>query len=164
MKCMWGLLLLICIFGCSAATARAPVTEQDGASKRALPAGANGAPTTLEATESSTSSAPSPIGVWENASCGDRKFNRQITFLTNGRFAAIDQVAPCPPDETCVWSGIIEWHGTWKINGRLILIDVATTKAGKMPEQLPDGFVVLTESPLSIGERNGPLVCPYQQR
>ncbi len=103
-------------------------------------------------------------GPWENSSCGDRQYRRQITFQEGGKFAAVDEVAPCPPGTQCVWSGIVYWHGTWSLVDHTISLNSKPVEAGKMPEQLPEEFVVLAEQPLSIGEKYGEIICPYQKK
>jgi len=62
-------------------------------------------------------------GTWKSAFCGDRAYEREITFFSNGHFAGRDYVAPCPPNTLCVWSGIIEWKGTYTVGeGRISLV------------------------------------------
>lgn len=99
---------------------------------------------------------------WQNASCGERKYLRRITFNNDGTFIATDEVAPCPAGETCVSSGIVEWQGSWSLNAMIIEISLKPEAGGKLPEQVPDNFVVLTASPFSLGEQIGQLVCPYR--
>jgi len=103
------------------------------------------------------------IGSWENGSCGDREYNRRINFLGSGSFTAIDAVAPCPPNAKCVWSGIIRWNGSWRLEGDVIALEIKPIEGEKLPEVLPTEFVVLGRDPLSIGERLGDLVCPYRR-
>lgn len=104
------------------------------------------------------------LGAWENASCGDRKYLRKISFLPDGRFFAVDEVAPCPQNAKCVYSGVIPWHGTWTLSDKVIALEVDFKSDTKKPEILPDGFVVLSGEPCLIGERDGDLVCPYRKR
>lgn len=104
------------------------------------------------------------VGTWENSSCGDREYLRRIVFSKNGTFAAVDAVSPCPPGAMCVWSGIINWHGTYAIQGDVIAIKGEPLTGERQPESLPSEFVVVARSPLSIGERQASLVCPYKRR
>ncbi len=105
------------------------------------------------------------VGSWENASCGERQYIRRIAFDKAGTFVAVDEVAPCPPNEQerCVSSGIIEWRGSWILTDNTITLEAEPVEGGKMPELVPDGFVVLSRNPFSLGESIGELVCPYQR-
>lgn len=102
-------------------------------------------------------------GEWQNASCGERQYLRRITFVADGTFTAIDEVAPCPEDAQCVSSGIIEWRGTWRTDGKTIPIEATPAEEGRLPELLPEAFVVVAEAPLSVGEQIGSTVCPYRR-
>ncbi len=103
-------------------------------------------------------------GLWQNASCGDRKYLRSVAFSEDGTFTARDEIAPCPEeaDGECAVSGVIEWLGNWTLDGMGILITPQAPPGGRLPEQMPDRFVVLSNPPLSIGEQIGQLVCPYR--
>ena len=109
-------------------------------------------------------SSASIIGPWENSSCADRKYRRQINFQEGDKFVAVDEVAPCPPKARCVWSGIISWHGTWSLENDTITLKKTPAKSGKSPESPPEQFVVLDANPISIGEKSGEIICPYQKR
>jgi hypothetical protein len=108
-------------------------------------------------------SADGLAGAWENASCGERKYRRRIEFFAGGRFAAVDEVAPCPPGARCVWSGIIRWQGTWRLEHRSISIAVEPTEGDRLPEVVPGSFEVVADAPATLAERTGELVCPYRR-
>lgn len=101
--------------------------------------------------------------MWENSSCGERKYRRQINFFEDGRFDALDEVAPCPPGKSCVWSGIIKWTGNWTLKDRVIALEIKQQKDEKIPENAPSEFQVVDDDPVSIGELNGEVICPYQK-
>ena len=103
-------------------------------------------------------------GIWENSSCGERKYLRRVQFRGDGSFTAVDEVAPCPPSATCVWSGIINWGGSWKKIDEVIEIVPVFNKSSKAPETVPTGFLVLSQDPLSLGERDGDVVCPFKRK
>lgn len=115
--------------------------------------------------EQSSGDARSPdfTGMWENSSCGERKYKRSVNFEKEGRFNALDEVAPCPPDKRCVWSGIIRWSGTWTLEDRTITLDIKPPDTGKLPENVPQEFAVVDDDPISIGERSGEVICPYKK-
>jgi hypothetical protein len=102
-------------------------------------------------------------GMWENSSCGERKYKRTINFVKEGRFNAMDEIAPCPPEKKCVWSGIVLWRGTWFLQDRSVKLDIEPLQTDKLPETMPEEFVVLTEEPVSVGEKSGDIICPYQK-
>jgi hypothetical protein len=51
-------------------------------------------------------------GAFRDDSCGERTFPREIQ-LDVGTYTGRDLVSPCPVGVTCMWSGIVEFHGTW---------------------------------------------------
>jgi len=90
-------------------------------------------------------------GTWESLSCGERHYARSITIMKGGGFGMTDLVAPCPAGAKCVWSGIVYYSGTWKIDdGRLKILygepqkDEATVYA-KPAEGLPGSFYLAGE-------------------
>ena len=103
------------------------------------------------------------VGTWENSSCGERQYRRRIDFLAGGRLDAVDEVAPCPPNAKCVWSGIIRWKGSWSLDGKEISVQIEPVESERVPELLPDGYLVLDDDPISIGEKTGEIICPYQK-
>jgi len=158
---MWGILALLAA-GCGGAAAPDPAA---GGGEARLPGTAeNGdAPGEVEPDAAEDALAGfSPAGRWENSSCGERKFLRRINFSDDGTFAAVDEVAPCPPKVVCVWSGIVHWRGTWEREGKLLRLTLEPIDGKKQPEAPPDTFVVLGADPPSIGEQAGDLTCPYQ--
>ncbi|MCP4674451.1 MAG: hypothetical protein GY854_02825 [Deltaproteobacteria bacterium] len=160
------------ITGCVALITGCGGTSSNGAAPKDEPSMAEGsqaqaatADTTAEnPAETEKVNSASIIGPWENSSCADRKYRRQIIFQEGDKFVAVDEVAPCPPNARCVWSGIINWHGTWSLENDLITLEMTPTKSGKPPENPPEQFVVLGENPISIGEKSGETICPYQKR
>ncbi len=161
MKLIVFLMGFVFIAGCGSASSNVSPVEED--TKEAAPT----EPTTPEApipnTEREDVESTNVVGIWENSSCGERKYRRVINFLKDGKLEAVDEVAPCPSDRQCVWSGIIHWYGTWTIENRTVSLDIQPAKDGKMPEILPDEFVILNQDPVSIGGREGSNVCPYQK-
>ena len=103
-------------------------------------------------------------GTWENGSCGERKYLRKVSFEIGGRFTAVDEIAPCPPDLPCDLPGIINWSGAWSVDDKDIRIESSESPDGRMPEIVPDSFVILINEPISIGEKKGSLVCPYTKQ
>jgi hypothetical protein len=153
---------LILFTGCGAAH-----SGQDPSGNRVAEAASQGDPTTE--TEDPATGQPAGIkedllGVWENASCGERKYLRRIEFKKEGKFAAVDEVAPCPEQGNCVSSGILKWEGYWNENEGTIELEFVPNQGVKLPEKMPAIFVVLRQRPLSIGERDDHIVCPYQKR
>ena len=81
--------------------------------------------------------APSwPLGAWTSEPCGGRAYPRQVTFSSDHRFSARDLVSPCPPGVQCVWSGIISWGGSWRIEGDHLLLEIETTAPEGAPSSL----------------------------
>ncbi|MDD5306105.1 MAG: hypothetical protein PHU25_02180 [Deltaproteobacteria bacterium] len=101
-------------------------------------------------------------GSFESGACGARNYPRKITFRADGGFTALDMVAPCPPGARCVWSGIIEWSGSWKLALRRVELAVSAS-AGKQPEHVPAEFEIMGEDPWSVAEKDGTTLCPYKK-
>jgi hypothetical protein len=54
-------------------------------------------------------------GTWLGPACGERKWVRTLVFDAAGTYTGRDPISPCPPDMACVWSGILDYAGTWSI-------------------------------------------------
>ncbi|MCP4920327.1 MAG: hypothetical protein GY913_25785 [Proteobacteria bacterium] len=69
---------------------------------------------------------------WRGEACGARAYPRELTFLPDFRYQGRDLVSPCPEGATCVWSGIVQFEGTWKDDGPfLTLTETSTDGAGQ---------------------------------
>ena len=95
-------------------------------------------PGDLPAAASQVATVPeSLLGTWASTACAERAFKRELTFFSNGHFAGRDYVAPCPPNTLCVWSGIIEWKGTFTVAGDQILLLKDPNTPGRQAEGQP---------------------------
>lgn len=98
---------------------------------------------------------------WASASCGPRAYRRSIRLDGKGRFTALDEISPCPPNAACVWSGIVERVGTYATSGATLTLTVDPTRPGSTAgAPLPATFS-LTPGPTEIladGTR-----CVYQR-
>ncbi len=109
-------------------------------------------PTTSAPTAAPTaaSGAADPAGSWSSASCGKRTYVRELTLTGDGTFSARDLVSPCPPNAKCVWSGIVDRSGKWKLDGAKVLLTVEKGTEAKAGEALPSELAfeggVLSES------------------
>jgi hypothetical protein len=56
-------------------------------------------------------------GSWTSAGCASRTFARNITLWSDGEYAGIDLISPCPAGTTCAWSGLVTYAGIWKQEG-----------------------------------------------
>lgn len=166
MKTMSLSILSLIVIACGASTTKndtAAGTNLDAPPVASSPAelpDENGSP------ESPGLLSESLIGTWRNASCGERAYLRSISFEEGGKFAAVDEVAPCPAEEKnkCVTSGIIEWEGVWELDDRAINLESSPVSNGKLPDTVPESFVVLDTNPLSIGEKTEEAICPFQRK
>ncbi|MCC6554501.1 MAG: hypothetical protein IT372_16100 [Polyangiaceae bacterium] len=78
-------------------------------------------------------------GTWRSASCGTRKYERDITFAADGSFTSADLVSPCPPRVACVWSGIVNRKGTYTRTGDAITfanVEPATAQGEPFPASI----------------------------
>lgn len=84
-------------------------------------------PTVPAPTAAASETPPAPaadgwIGSWASATCGSREYRREVTFAADGTVSGRDLVSPCPKGATCVWSGIVDWKGTYTAaDGKLAL-------------------------------------------
>lgn len=72
-------------------------------------------------------------GDWSSPSCGERTYPRELKLSEDGTWTARDLVSPCPPDVQCVWSGIVESHGTWTADGDAVTLTEETTDERARP-------------------------------
>lgn len=70
-------------------------------------------------------------GSWKSNACGARKYRRDLKLEAGGRFESLDLVSPCPQGAVCVWSGIVDRKGTWKLEGATVRLTVE----GEDPKQ-----------------------------
>ncbi|GEM_PF-3576561 len=60
---------------------------------------------------------PTPVGDWVSAPCGERTYERRISFFgepaDRRTFEGQDLVSPCPEGAQCAWSGIVAFNGRW---------------------------------------------------
>ncbi|MCB9796165.1 MAG: hypothetical protein H6741_26000 [Alphaproteobacteria bacterium] len=88
-------------------------------------------------------------GAYSSASCHDRAYERRITLNENFTYSGQDLVSPCPPDVTCIWSGIVNFSGTWAQEAGDILLTEADApngdKAMARPKRLTWTDGLLTE-------------------
>jgi hypothetical protein len=152
--------------GTTGATGGASETDGAKAAPRPEPAAPGSEPAAtvaLAAPVKAEPAAKAPFsGSFESGACGTRAYPRKITFHADGRFAALDMVAPCPAGARCVWSGIIDWSGSWKIAERRVVLTMSAI-AGKQPEHVPAEFELIGEDPWSIAEKDGATLCPYKK-
>jgi len=145
---------------CASANDKPPETADDHKT-------ASGTQNTAAATGNEESAEPEPVpyaGTWQNGSCGTRKYLRRITFHEDGRFEAADLVAPCPPNAKCVWSGVVNWQGTFTLEDDRFSLDI-TTQVPERPDSpvaIPESFVVLSTDPYVLAEESSEgMTCPY---
>ena len=101
-------------------------------------------------------------GTWQSASCGARTYTRRLILHDSGSFEAFDLVSPCPPGAVCVWSGIIRWGGTWKLEPGRVVLSVEAKDGAPLPEHRPGSLQVDTrrEAPVLVEDAEG-ASCPY---
>jgi hypothetical protein len=107
-------------------TVTTPVPQPTMAATASADADASAAP--------SSSSAPGGtarwIGDWVGEPCGARKYVRWIHVAAGGVVAGQERVSPCPKGVACVWSGIVEWNGSYTLEGEELVLTVTPPKAG----------------------------------
>ena len=100
-------------------------------------------------------------GTWESASCGNRAYPRRITFAEAASFTAEDLVSPCPKGTTCIWSGIINRQGTYRVEKDTITLTVAKTSSGPAKVEFPTTLTLdSSRAPVETGSDGKP--CAYR--
>ncbi|HUT77298.1 MAG TPA: hypothetical protein VM285_06415 [Polyangia bacterium] len=162
MMALFGAAALLLLAACGSAGANGPAGDEPVPPTAPEPA----TPEAVEpaaVAEGGGGDAAGLVGAWENGSCGERKYRRRVELFADGRFAAVDEVAPCPPGARCVWSGIIRWQGTWSLEGRILTITVEPAKGDRLPDVVPGSFEIIADDPVALAERTVDLVCPYRR-
>lgn len=145
----------IMIAGCSAillATCGAPEPDPKGLEAGIVELATDASHTDVDAL--TDAAADDLIGTWNSPTCGDRAYSRQITFRAGGAFTATDWVAPCPADAICVWSGIVNFHGTWSYSSGRVELTVEQN-------QLNQGFPFPEGMDFVSGELSERPECVY---
>ena len=109
------------------------------------------APTTTATTTATATVDPSTapwLGEWRSNSCGKRRYTRLLTLTADGQFSAQDRVSPCPPKVACVWSGIIDYSGSWRLEGNTMTLTHDPAKSSG-PKTIP----LLTTLTWSAGDK-----------
>jgi hypothetical protein len=123
-------------------------------------------PTTTAPTPTTTTTPETPadvVGEWKSAPCGARKYERRITLAKDGSFTAQDLVSPCPKGVVCVWSGIIDTKGTWKQEGKKVLLTAASQAPNpKMGSPFPTTLTIDPATKSLIETVDG-ATCAYKR-
>lgn len=102
------------------------------------------------------------VGTWQSASCGDRTYPRHITFADATTFSAEDLVSPCPKGTACIWSGILNHQGSYKVEKDVIALKVEKASSGPKKVQFPASLTLdANRAPVESGSDGKP--CPYRQ-
>jgi hypothetical protein len=72
-----------------------------------------------------------------------------------------DLVSPCPANVACVWSGIIPFEGTWKLEGDRVTLELRETAYETMKH--PALPTELTWAGAPVGVESG-VPCTYRAR
>ena len=83
---------------------------------------------------------PVPTGDWVSASCGERTYERRISFFDERRtYEGQDLVSPCPEGTQCAWSGIVNFNGRWWPTDTGIGLDTLN-RSGEQGVPLPNSL------------------------
>ncbi len=102
------------------------------------------------------------VGPWKSASCGARKYVRTLTLAADGSVTGQDLISPCPKGVDCVWSGIVDWKGTYEKTDATIKLDVTINGGPKGKLTLP-AELTWDDTAKSVGEKNGSDSCAYEK-
>lgn len=120
------------------------------------------APSAPGATPEAPKPTPAPMvevdGSWTSPSCGDRGYERTVAFGGDGTYAGQDLVAPCPPGAVCVWSGVVDFSGTYAIDGATVTLTELKASSGPGASARP---AALERTPEGLVEIAGDARCAY---
>lgn len=102
--------------------------------------------------------APGEARGWASPSCGARAYERRIFLHPDFSYTTEERVAPCPPDVTCVWSGVLNTRGTWAEAGDILTF--TETEGGPQGEPRPT-TLRWTADRAGLVEVQGEVECPY---
>lgn len=151
-----GLFAIASFVGCGGGNSDASHSASPAASQSEAPvnaATASAAPAPSASASAQPSEARSTLlGRWVSPSCGERKYERQLSFEAESRFASLELVSPCPPGARCIWSGIVQRLGNYEQKGARVALVVdppvdshgqplpeAVEFDGRVVERAPDG-------------------------
>lgn len=77
------------------------------------------------------------VGSWSSPWCGDREFERLIKLQKGGELRGEDRVAPCPAGSQCMWSGVIFWSGSWRVDGDYAILTEVSPPPGPVDAPRP---------------------------
>ncbi len=98
-------------------------------------------------------------GTYESPHCGDRKYLREVTLNADQSFTATDFVSPCPPNVSCVWSGLDQRKGRYTVAGSRVELSVEAASRGVA--EFPASFM-LSEN--AIVETSDAGSCVYSKK
>jgi hypothetical protein len=105
--------------------------------------------------------ATSLLGTWESASCGARTYPRNITFADASAFSAEDLISPCPKGTACIWSGIVNSHGKYRVEKDAVSLLVDAPGPGPHNVQFPTRLTLdATGAPIETGSDGK--TCTYK--
>lgn len=108
-----------------------------------------------------TAAAQALVGTWTSASCGERAWARVLTLSADGTWQGQDRVSPCPPDATCMWSGIVEHRGTWQATELAGAVRLQIDQS--QPSQAPGGGLPPTSLRRQDGQVQDDQGCAYTE-
>lgn len=126
--------LLLALAACSS---KAESPSASPSSSPSPPEGTAAEPAAAPAAPRPPASQPDLAGAWVSPKCGDRTYERRITFEKDGAFTAEDRVSPCPPGARCIWSGIVNRAGRYELRGDSVALEPAKGDASAAGKPLP---------------------------
>lgn len=123
-------------------------------------------PTSPAERVSPTPEAPSSgfVGFWQGSPCDQRTYVRYLELADDGTFSATDRVAPCPENVQCIWSGIVDRSGVWRLDRGMIVLELADGEASNMAEPLPHRLRwEQAQNALIEVVVGGPMTCTYRR-
>jgi hypothetical protein len=103
------------------------------------------------------------VATWLGEPCGERPYPREITFTPDFRYHGRDLVSPCPEGVTCVWSGVLEFSGTWQGDAALLTLSEESGQDNELAQPRPTTMRHTHSGHLTTEPREG-VICSFTKQ
>ncbi len=103
------------------------------------------------------------VATWLGEPCGERAYPRELTFTPDFRYHGRDLISPCPEGVTCIWSGILEYTGTWQGDANLITLHEESAQSSEQGQPRPTAMRHTHSGHLTTEPREG-VICGFTKQ
>ena len=103
------------------------------------------------------------VATWLGEPCGERAYPRELTFTPDFRYHGRDLVSPCPEGASCIWSGVVEFSGTWEGNSQFITLSEEKAIDGDKAQPRPTTLRHMHSGHLTSEPKEG-VICSFTKQ